>query len=858
MRKTVLPAMLLLILALLLAFPGHAADQDDDACLRCHARGGVGSALHIDEEQYSESVHGQEVACLECHPSADDDSHMKNKSVTSVDCGNCHEQDKNHGAGASGAVACFACHGAHNVFPADDPRSTLNVANQPATCGQCHPEEAGGKGFVSSLLSFRIKGHGKGSLAIAYSEKRCVDCHQGAAAHGEDVALSDADCYQCHGAGVGGNTVFGNIHSAGSVLLKRPDRALGDVLYLTFLLGFAVIFLYGWTGRIRRLCSGKPEKRWNNPLLRLKGFWDFAVAQKKVFRRKLAGRSHLLLFVGVLAPLLVIVIIQTNVTGPNFISAPVSFLLDLIGAGLLAGVVLAVARRIAKPKEFPHEGPGVLIGLALLALIGLLGFCVEGYRLEAQDASFSLASPVGSLFAAALPFSGVAVKAAWRFHFLLVLAFLALTPFTRLRHLLTAPLNIYFRNLGPMGRLRPIPVDQGARFGMISSGDLSWKGLLDLDACVSCGRCQEVCPANQAEKPLSPMKVIRDMKKASDLDFSAQAGQDAPFIGPLITPEEIWACTTCSACQEACPVFVEHVDKIVGMRRALALDMGEIPKEAARTLRNLEIFGDPSGYGPALRRNWFKSLDPSLISLEDKSKTMLWVGCQSGFHPRAQQIAQACLKIAARAGIVVGLLAEEEMCCGDPARRLGQEDLYQSLALKNIESLRRRGASTVITICPHCYNTLRNEYPDFGARFETLSSVEWILKLLREEKLEIKRGAPWKATFHDPCYLSRINGQSSLAREIVSVFEELEFTELEKHGPNTFCCGAGGGRVWLHEEGLRVNQVRAGQVAESGAEVVTTSCPYCVTMLEDGLSGLENGRQTKVFDLLEILEWVTR
>ncbi len=858
MSRKIAPIISILLLGFLLALPLSAVAQDNQSCLGCHEMGASGSDLHMDGKEFSQSFHGEAATCLECHPSTENEAHMKNSAVTPVDCGACHEQELNHGGEASGAPDCSACHGAHNIFPASDPRSTLNIANQAATCGQCHAPEAGKKGFVSSLLSFRVKGHGKGWLATDYSEKRCVDCHQGAAAHGEAQPLTGADCYRCHGADVGGNTLLGNIHSSGSAIMKRPDRALGDILYLSLLVAFAVIFVYGWTGRIRRWTRGGPEKRWGHIRLRFKGLLDYAIEQKKVFRRKLAGWSHLLIFVGVLAPLLIIVIIQADVSAPGFISSLVSLLLDLIGAGLLAGIFLAVARRIIKHKEFPHEEPTMLIGLTLLALIAVLGFCVEGYRLEAEGVAFSPTAPFGSLFALALPFSGLAAKTVWRFHFLLVLAFLALTPFSRLRHLLTAPLNIWFRDVGPLGQVRPLNVDQGNRFGVVSSGDLSWKGLLDLDACLSCGRCTEVCPANQAEKPLSPMKVIRDLKKASDADFSSGARNSAPIIGPLISTDEIWACTTCSACQEACPVFIEHVDKIVGMRRALALDMGNLPKEAVRVIRNLEIFGDPAGNGRALRRDWFRSLDTGFAGLQEKTETVLWVGCQSSFHPRARQIAQACLKIAERAGVKVGLLAEEESCCGDPARRLGQEDLYQSLALKNIESLKKRGAATVITICPHCYNTLRNEYPQLEARFETLTSVEWILGLLRDEKLEIKRPAPWNATFHDPCYLSRINGQASQAREILNNLEELRFTELEKHGEQTFCCGAGGGRVWLHEEGLRINQLRANQITENGAEVATTSCPYCVTMLEDGLSGLENGGRTKVLDLLEVIEWVTR
>ena len=295
---------------------------------------------------------------------------------------------------------------------------------------------------------------------------------------------------------------------------------------------------------------------------------------------------------------------------------------------------------------------------------------------------------------------------------------------------------------------------------------------------------------------------------------------------------------------DSCPVLIEHVDKVVGMRRALVLNEGRAPLEAKRLLRNLEVYGDPAGEGRAFRRDWMFDLDEKIITGNTDNHTVIWIGCQGAFHPRIRNVAKALVEIAARAGQKVSLLGEKETCCGDPARRLGQEDLFQNLAKQNIEMFKANGVNTIVTICPHCYNTMANEYADFSPDFNVMTASQWIVDIFSQNALPIKRSFDQKITFHDPCYLSRINGQFEIPRKIFTMISGLELVEAEKNRRETFCCGAGGGRMWLHETGTRINQLRARQCAETGTETIVTACPYCITMLEDGLSSLEGEKET--------------
>ena len=845
-----IPFSWLVVCAILLLGPASALAQADEDCLGCHQSPSSASRRQIDGAEFQASTHGQaELACLDCHLASDQPSHQELAGVTPVACNECHEQESLHGKPAAQPAGCADCHGSHGILSADDPGSTLHPAQLAGTCGACHPDQAGRGGFWPAMLSFRIKGHSKADLAQDYSEDRCLDCHQGRAAHGEMESLTEAGCQTCHDPDLGGQNILGGRHGTAAPLW-------GDAVYLLCLAACLAAMVWGWVRRIRFWRRGGPENRWDRPWTRFTGWLRYAVGQRRVFDRPLAGASHLLLAAGVVVPLVVVIVTQWSFFAPAVTANILSLLLEIAGLGLLVGVATAIVRRLVNPGQFPRQEAGLLAGLILLALIGVSGFMVESFRLALTGASWTWAAPVGGLIAQVITSSALAVKIVWRIHFLLVLAFLALWPYTRLRHIVTAGLNIYFRNLGPQGRLTTIPVDEGQRFGLVSASDLTWKGLLDADACLSCGRCEEVCPAHQTEKPLSPMKIIQDIRDQAVRRRSSEPGQN--LIDGWISEEEVWACTTCQACQQACPVMIEHADKIVGLRRGLVLNEGRLPPEAARLLRNLEVFGDPSGQGQTRRQEWFSSLQIGQPPKDDGGRVFIWIGCQGAFHPRAQEAAQALLQLARRSGQSFRLLGAKEWCCGDPARRLGQEALFQRLARRNIASLRAEGAQKIVVFCPHCYNTLAHEYPDLGGRFEVISAAEWALSLLREGRLKVKRGLNRRITFHDPCYLGRIGGFIETPRASLAAIEGLEMIEMVPGKEDSFCCGAGGGRMWLHESGLRVNQVRAGHCLATGAEEVVTACPYCLAMLEDGLASLDPEQKMPVSDLLEVLEWVTR
>ena len=499
MKRVYLPAAVMLIVCIVCLLPDGAPATENDACLQCHETGSKQSTFHVEGSVFDSSIHGQEgVSCVDCHQEAGDEAHRKNETVTPVSCEECHSQENLHGAGKNGAPNCASCHGDHDVFSVSYARSHVHPSKLKTTCGECHPLQAGKGGFPASLLSYRIKGHAKGNMAGGYTEDRCIDCHQGRGAHGDDELITQADCGGCHTPNTTADAVLGSIHGRNS----ESSLVFGDLLYLALLVIFLVIFLGGWTRRIQLWRSGKAENRWDRHWERIRGWIDYALFQKKVFRRKSAGNSHILLFIGFVIPFIVVIIIQFGVTASLPVGAVLSFLLDITGLAFLIGIIGAFTRRGKNPQEFPTSEKGTVAGLVLLGLICISGFMVEGLRLSTTG-NLTWAAPVGDLFSFVLPASASGTKFLWRIHLLLVLSFLAISPFTRIRHVITAPLNIYFRNLQPMGKLATIRVDTGDCFGTASARDISWKGLLDADACLACGRCREVCPANQAQKPLS-------------------------------------------------------------------------------------------------------------------------------------------------------------------------------------------------------------------------------------------------------------------------------------------------------------------------------------------------------------------
>ena len=603
---------------------------------------------------------------------------------------------------------------------------------------------------------------------------------------------------------------------------------------------FAVAVLVlgkGLTRRSSLWLAGQKEIR-KGSLSVLAGY---LLTSGKILKRPLQGSAHVLVFWGVVLPALVVLASQFHPRLPETLSKLLSLFLDLLGLAMLCALVFMVARRWKKREE---AGPK-RTAIPALTLLGILftGFLAEGARLSILGPGFSWQSPVGSVFSAVLPPSPLLMQLMIRLHFFAVLFLIASLPFTFLRHLVAGSLNVYYKRQKPPGQLRNLSLHGGVP-GAKRVSDFSWKQLLDAEACVSCGRCEENCPASIAEKPLSPRKVIQSIRGQMEASLS--------LLEHSVSNDEIWSCTMCMACVEHCPVLVEPLDKIVDMRRYRVMGEGALPSEAKAVIRNLQLYKDVYGRGIAHRTDWAFHREVPLL-LEER-EILLWVGCSGAFHPRYQETARAMVKILKASGVHFGVLGKEELCCGDPARRLGEESLFVETAEENIRRIKRHGFEKIVALCPHCFNTLKNEYPPLGGSFPVVHATEYVADLIRSNKIALKYSLPAKMAVHAPCYLGRGNGVYTPLREIGKAIPGVTLLELARNREKAFCCGGGGGSMWLHEKlGKRMNFIRAEEVVRSGAEIIGTACPYCLTMLEDGIKNLEAGKAPKVMDLVEIV-----
>jgi len=547
-----------------------------------------------------------------------------------------------------------------------------------------------------------------------------------------------------------------------------------------------------------------------------------------------------------------------------------SVVTDAFGILVIIGVIMALIRRYGMKPDRLDNKPEDLVALLLIFLVVFTGFIVEGYRIAATELQahpdWAVWSPGG--YVLALAFSGMSQstmltqhQVTWWIHILLgfgAIAYVALF-WNRLWHVVVSPLNVFFRSLEPKGALVPIDLEEAEAFGVDKVQNFTWKQLLDLDACTRCGRCQDACPAYASGKPLSPKKVIQDIKtewleEAPSLLKGAEANPGRDLISEVVGEEEIWDCTTCRACQEACPVYVEHINKLIDMRRNLVLERATIPETAEGALRSIEARGHPWRGTTATRTDWAEGLDIKVLSEDSDVEILYWVGCTSALEDRSIKVAQAVGKLLKLAGVNFGILGLEESCCGEPARRLGNEYLFQMQAASNIEILKGYGVKKIVTGCPHCYNTLKNEYPQFGGEFEVIHHTEFIASLIQEGKLRFTKGAAVAVTYHDACYLGRYNDISQPPRQVLSSIPNLTQIEMERNREKGFCCGGGGGHMWLEERvGRRINELRTEQVIDTKANIVATACPYCLQMFEDGIKAKAAEESLRTMDIAELI-----
>jgi len=414
-------------------------------------------------------------------------------------------------------------------------------------------------------------------------------------------------------------------------------------------------------------------------------------------------------------------------------------------------------------------------------------------------------------------------------------------------------MNVFLRNLEPRGALAPIDLEKAESFGAAKIEDFTWKQLLDLDACTRCGRCQDSCPAHLSGKPLSPKKVVQDLKGAW-LERAKGVESQRQMIGGVVLEDEIWNCTTCYACHEACPVAIEPMTKIIEMRRNLVLEKASIPETGEGALKSLEARGHPWRGTTLTRTDWMKGLEVKTLVDDKNIDVLFWVGCTSALEERSTKVAQSIARVLKLGGVNFGILGAEEACCGDPARRLGNEYLFQTLAQANIELFKNYGIKKIVTGCPHCFNTLKYEYPQFGGNFEVVHHSQFIAGLVRSGKLKASVSIPDVVTYHDSCYLGRYNDIYDSPRQVLKGLG-VKLKEMPRNRERGFCCGAGGGHLWLEEQkkGERINHMRTEQALATGAKVIATACPYCLQMFEDGIKAKASEESVKVRDIAEIV-----
>ncbi|HXG52020.1 MAG TPA: heterodisulfide reductase-related iron-sulfur binding cluster [candidate division Zixibacteria bacterium] len=634
------------------------------------------------------------------------------------------------------------------------------------------------------------------------------------------------------------------------------------------LIAALLICAWGIRRRFRLWRRGRPEARFDAAGERLQGLLLYGFGHAALLRRRYAGVFHALLFFGFFVLFIGTVVVMVHedlgwrIMQGRFYLYFQSLTLDLFGALAIAGCLMAVCRRyVARPASLGSTWQDAVI-LSGIVLILLTGFAVEGLRIVVTGDPWGDWSPVGlatgRLLAALLPAGALRPLHGflWWFHLVAVLAFIAWLPYSKLFHVFAAAANIYLRSLEPKGaRLKTIDMEAPS-YGVSRLDQFTWKDLLDLDACTECGRCQDACPAYATGKPLSPKAIVLDLRRHLHAPDSRppEEGNPTPLVGGAVREETLWSCTTCMACMEQCPVFVEHVPKIIDMRRYLVMEEGRLPGPMEQALRSLESRGHPYAGLSASRLEWCEGLDLRVLSEGDRAETLYWVGCSAAMNVRQQKTARALARLLRRAGVDFAVLGERESCSGDPARRIGNEYLFRTLAQRNIEILKSHGVKRIVTACPHCFNALKNDYPRLGGSFEVRHHSEMLAELLREGRLRAPQKSDAKVTYHDPCYLGRYNDIYDEPRAVIETMSASGIAEMEQRRERSFCCGAGGGLMWADETGARINNERAGQALQTGAGIVGVACPFCMTMLEDGIKAAGNARDVKVADIAELLE----
>ena len=680
-----------------------------------------------------------------------------------------------------------------------------------------------------------------------------------------------------------------------------PDNLFGVIptwagVYFLTLLTLAVAGYAVYRRVFRLVLQGQPAARFDRPLTRLAGAVSIVLGQRKVLQRvgrpdprsrhiDLAGIGHAAIFWGFLSFSLsyLIFIFGGAIWHPlaETILTPTGVLvysvyLDLLAVVVLAALAWALFRRwIAQPHrlsfDLTRKGESVII-VGLTAGLMLATLLVHSFYVASGATGPEAGVPVGGIIAGWFGALGLSPSAAellqavfWWVHLLIILAFALYIPFSKHIHMVAAPLNAYFRSLEPRGALQVDTIDlesmdENTRFGASRVQDFTWKQLLDGYACAVCGRCTDACPAHTTGKVLSPMHIVENLKEHM-IAIGHQGPRDAqhtepmPLIDGAIPEQAVWDCVSCGACMEECPVVVEHIPTIMDLRRSLVLEESRIPETGMNALLSMEQRGHPWRGTTFSRTDWAAGLDIPTLAEKPDAAILFWVGCTAALEQRSQGVARSMAKVLRAAGVDFAILGEEESCTGDPARRMGNEYLYQMLAQQNVDTLNGYQVRTIVTICPHCFNTMRNEYPQFGGNYEVLHYSQFVDGLIRDGRIKPVKMMDVSVAYHDSCFLGRHNGIYDEPRNVARAIPGLTLVEMSPRcRERGFCCGAGGGHMWIEEsQGERINHARTDHFLETGAATVGVSCPFCLQMMTEGIQSKGQSETKQARDVLEIL-----
>jgi len=659
---------------------------------------------------------------------------------------------------------------------------------------------------------------------------------------------------------------------------KPEEFFLNPVAKLVFII-ICALGIYQFARRaiylIKMVKAGKPENRIDQPVRRLLNVLKFVLGQRRLLNLAYIGSAHFVIFWGFvllsfgtlsflgrgLIDGFRLPIIET-ILAPAFL-----FLLDVFSVLVIIGLVMAGLRRIfIKPLKLSiHPGGYILLGLIFLLVVTDL--IADGIYITMTGASESNWMPIGAALASVFGYGASSQFYYWLMFWAHLAAFWALAVYvlySKHLHIFVAPFNVFFYTLKPRGELEKMELEESESFGATKIEDFRWKNILDLYACTECGRCTRACPAYASGKSLSPRDIIIDLRDhflslrpqnlKDDQGRRIEGNARRPLVEGIIKSQDLWACTTCFACQDECPVFIEHVPIILEMRRNLVLTEGQAPSEVAPSLRNIEQRQNPFGVPQSERPAWTKGLGVKILAEDSNVEYLLWAGCYGAFDNRNKDVLIALAKLLNYAQISYGILGEEEHCCGDPARRLGDDYNFQMLAQTNVEIMNGYSVTKIVTPCPHGYNTIKNEYGQFGGNYEVYHHSELISKLLKDGRLKAGKTFDIRAAYHDSCYLGRYNDIYDSPRDVIRSVTGAKLIEMKRHRRKSFCCGAGGGRMWMEENSnQKVNQVRVEEAHRAGADNLITACPFCLSMLEDGLKGKNLDDTIKIRDIAELL-----